>query len=274
MGHPIRPSGCRIDQINPFGIKRLPDFHRDSRSPPWKEIAAFAPDVCVHSAWIATPGEYLNSSQNGDFAEWSVPFATALSRLGLRHFVGIGSCLEYPSSLHKLEETAIQPAPDSPYAIAKAKTRVALSELLPRETVFSWTRLFFPYGPGEHPRRLVSSLVHALKTLGNFHLRTPDNIVDCIYIDDVAAALGQIVSTGHPGVINLGSGIPITIRAISELAAELMGKPPSVIVSSPAAEQTPESRVAATSALGQMGWAPSVKLRDGLARAIYHLTRQ
>src|SRR5712691_3478874 len=40
--------------------------------PPWREIERFGPEVCIHFAWIATPGVYLESPENENFLRWSL----------------------------------------------------------------------------------------------------------------------------------------------------------------------------------------------------------
>ena len=39
---------------------------------PWRDLEAFKPDACVHFAWIATPGVYLESPENEKHLEWSL----------------------------------------------------------------------------------------------------------------------------------------------------------------------------------------------------------
>src|SRR5262245_19641395 len=41
---------------------------------PWQAIESFKPSVCVHSAWIATPGVYLESPENPTYFESSLTF--------------------------------------------------------------------------------------------------------------------------------------------------------------------------------------------------------
>ena len=70
---------------------------------PWKEIAAFAPDLCVHAAWITTPGIYLESPMNERFRDWSLAFVRQLLGMGVAHIVGLGTCVEYRIGKEPLE---------------------------------------------------------------------------------------------------------------------------------------------------------------------------
>ena len=62
---------------------------------PWREIESFKPDACIHFAWIATPGVYLESPENEKHLEWSLNLARRLKSIGMGQFVGVGTCIEY-----------------------------------------------------------------------------------------------------------------------------------------------------------------------------------
>ena len=52
---------------------------------PWKDITALAPDVCLHMAWITTPGIYLESPENFRFVESSIRFLRKIRETGTTH---------------------------------------------------------------------------------------------------------------------------------------------------------------------------------------------
>src|SRR5437773_8400639 len=61
---------------------------------PWKDIIALAPDVCLHLAWITTPGIYLESPENFRFLESSIRFLRKIREAGTKHIFGLGTCVE------------------------------------------------------------------------------------------------------------------------------------------------------------------------------------
>src|SRR6266571_3212727 len=71
---------------------------------PWKDIAAFGPDFCVHMAWITTPGIYLESPENFRFLESSIRFLRRLRESGTTHIFGLGTCVEYQITDQPLSE--------------------------------------------------------------------------------------------------------------------------------------------------------------------------
>src|SRR5690349_12371318 len=62
--------------------------------PPWKEIEKFKPEACLHLAWIATPGVYLESPDNENCFHCSREFIRRVRELGAGHIAVAGTCLE------------------------------------------------------------------------------------------------------------------------------------------------------------------------------------
>ncbi|RYD31252.1 MAG: SDR family oxidoreductase, partial [Verrucomicrobiaceae bacterium] len=121
-------------------------------------------DSCLHLAWIALPGQYLNSPQNEEFAASTLALADSLFKNGLPHFLGTGTCIEYAPGLTAPCREDITPcAPVSPYAVAKHRTHQSLVEMADQySSTLGWARVFYPYGAGEHPARTATTF---LKTL-------------------------------------------------------------------------------------------------------------
>ena len=141
---------------------------------PWRAIERFQPEVCVHFAWIATPGVYLESPENEDYLRWSLDLARRLRGLGTNHIVGVGTCIEYQITNAPLSETHTPVAPTTLYARCKNALREALEAEARRDGWhFCWGRVFYPYGVGEHPARLCSALIQKLRRGEKLVLKTP-----------------------------------------------------------------------------------------------------
>jgi dTDP-6-deoxy-L-talose 4-dehydrogenase (NAD+) len=112
-------------------------------------------DTLIHAAWYAEPGKYLASPLNVDCLAGTLCLAQAFRQAGGRRFVGVGTCFEYDLSAEILTtDTPLRPL--SLYAACKAAAYEVLGRLLPAAGVeFVWCRLFYLYGEGEDPRRLV-----------------------------------------------------------------------------------------------------------------------
>jgi len=242
--------------------------------PPLRDIEAFGPDTCLHAAWIATPGVYLDSPLNRDYLAWSISLATSLRERGLRHLVGLGTCIEYridPCQARPLHEKATPVQPHSLYASSKDQLRLQLEAQSSQHPSFhvSWGRVFYPYGPGEHPARLCSTLIAKLARGDHVVLRTPGSTKDYIYIDDLAAALVAIVEMHLTGPINLGTGWGLAVRHIAAIIARLLHRE-NAIHEEPQTAPDPLAFVVAdpTRLRTEANWSPGYDLEQGLAAMV------
>jgi nucleoside-diphosphate-sugar epimerase len=232
---------------------------------PWREIELFQPDACVHFAWIATPGAYLESPENEKHLEWSLNLARRLKTIGLRQFVGVGTCIEYKITNAPLHEERTPVDPTTLYSRCKNALREALEAEARRDgTHFCWGRVFYPYGVGEHPARLCSSLIQRFRRGEKLVLKTPHSTKDYIYIDDLAAAILLTVEQQFQGTINWGTGEGISVRQIADTVAALLGRPDLVAEVSPPEIDPLGYVVADATRLKSLGWRQQFNLGQGL----------
>lgn len=251
------------------GMKGTVPISGDLAAPPWQAISKFRPESVLHAAWIATPGVYLESPANADWVRWSLAFASRLPDLGVRHLAVLGTCIEYAITGKPLHETETALAPASPYARAKAELHEALtSAFAGAGTGLAWARIFYPYGPHEHPARLASSLLSRVVAGQPITLKTPNSTKDYIHEDDVARALLAVVRAGFQGPINIGTGEGVTVGTLARTLAELAGRPDLVVQPADAPRDPLDFVVADASRLHSLGWRPQVALVDGLRRLV------
>jgi dTDP-6-deoxy-L-talose 4-dehydrogenase (NAD+) len=234
------------------------------QDPPWEEIRGFGADVCLHTSWVTEPGVYLESPANYAFLDWSQQFLTRLFDLGLRRVVALGTCIEHRIS---------QP-PVSAYVRSKDQLRrVIQTEAARRNVEAGWCRIFYPYGVGEDPARLCSSLIRKLAQGEKVTLQTPESTKDYIYIDDLAMGLLTILDHHLVGESDLGSGTEVTVRTIAETIAEIMERPGAIGIATPPVPDPFSHLIADTARLRAAGWQPRTSLREGLARLVHQLTK-
>jgi nucleoside-diphosphate-sugar epimerase len=236
---------------------------------PWKELAAFAAEVCVHTAWITTPGVYLESPENFRFLESSFRFLGRVRELGTGHIVGLGTCIEYQLAREPLSEARTPVAPATTYAQCKNELRLKLErEAGAANFGFGWGRVFYPYGPGEHPSRLCSFIIQQLQRGERIVLKTPGSTKDYIYIDDLAAALLTVAEKKFRGAINLATGTGVSVREIARQLGVLMGRAELIAEASQPEPDPFPFVVADAGRLRSLGWQPRVSLEEGLARLV------
>ena len=233
-------------------------------SPPWDRICGFQPDVLVHTAWEATPGVYLESPENPRWVDWSEALVEGAVRRGIRRFVLLGTCIEYPITGRPLAET-LPCAPLSLYARCKDELHQCLTRRWTSPDItLIWARLFYPYGPGEHPSRLCSSLIRRLRSGERVLLKTPHSTKDYIHIEDVGRALLTLAGETRSQAVNIGTGTGTTVLELAERIAGLLGRSDLIGCENPPGHDPLHHVVADVSRLRSMCWSPQVALEDGL----------
>lgn len=232
------------------------------------EVSAFQPDVCFHLAWVTEPGKYLQSPLNAQFILYSIDLLRCLFAAGCSQIVSTGTCFEYARSDVQLTEDSPLDY-STPYAASKNLTAQICLELANRVGAnFAWGRLFYMVGPADHPKRLLPSLIAALKQDRDFPTTDGAQRADYLHVRDVAAALWNL--TGQHGVFNVCSGEAIAVRDLISAVADLMGK--QHLVKLGVLQRPPDmpmlicgSRQKITQATG---WTPEIGLEDGLRDVI------
>jgi nucleoside-diphosphate-sugar epimerase len=232
---------------------------------PWSEIERFGADVCVHTAWVTAPGVYLESPDNYKFLESSIKFLRKVNDLGTAHFVGLGTCIEYQITENKLAEDKTPIAPTTTYAKCKDELRRTMeTDAAGRGFKSCWARVFYPYGPREHPSRLCTSIIQKFSNGEKMALKTPHSTKDYIFIEDLAEALLTVVEKQFVGSINLGTGIGHSVKEIAQSVEKLMGKSGLVAEADPPQVDPLGYVVSENSRLRSLGWEPKYDLNRGL----------
>lgn len=149
-------------------------------------------------------------------------FRTAFTA-GIRRFIVAGSCFEYGRSGERYDFIP----PDAPleptlsYPASKAAASVAFYQLACELGLsLSLHRIFQVFGEGEADSRLWPSLRSSAFSGADLEMTSAEQIRDFVHVEEVArqllAACSQPVPAGQPLVLNLGTGVPQTLRAFAE----------------------------------------------------------
>jgi nucleoside-diphosphate-sugar epimerase len=122
--------------------------------------------------------------------------------------------------------------PDTSYGAAKlACTHYALATRLTHQLDIRVARLFGVYGPGENAQRLLPKLVPSLLAGKAVPLSDGLQLRDFVHVDDVTAALQALAEIAQPPgpLINIGTGVGVTVRAVCEMVADILGADPELM---------------------------------------------
>ncbi len=236
------------------------------------ELASLArgTDLCVHAAWFAVPGQYLASPENLRCVSGSLRLLESLANQGCRRAVFVGSCFEYGFDEKLLVETS-PVNPQSLYAASKLATCFMGEQLARlRGIEFAWARLFYLYGPFEDRRRLVPAVVGSLLRGEPVDVTRGAQVRDFLHVADVGAALAGIALSDLTGVVNVGSGQPVTVRQVVSTIESLVGHEGLVRYGARPDNPTDPPFVCADNRrlVQGTGWSPRFDLESGLRQTI------
>lgn len=186
----------------------------------WVSILQDA-DMVIHSAWYVTPGTYLDSKVNLTCVEGSLRLFEAAQMARIQHFVALGTCMEYKPTTEKLDIGA-ELGPTTLYAASKlALLNMMQQRNLSREMRLTWCRLFYLYGEGEYPQRLVPYIRNQIRQGLVAKLGSGIQKRDFLDVADAGKMIANIAESEQEGIINICSGVSTTIRELAEkIAAE------------------------------------------------------
>lgn len=241
----------------------------DFASLPAGDVEVKRVESCIHLAWYAEPGKYLESAENIAVLNKSVQLLEKLADLGCSCFVGAGTCAEYDTTPGFLRENG-PVNPRTLYGSSKLALRyIAEQRCRQLEMNFSWGRIFYLYGPGEHERRVVPSLITTLLQGKIFPASSGEQIRDYLHIDDVASAFVLLATKQGEGVFNISSGTPIRMRGLMKLLENQLDRSDLVrFGETPKSQFDPPFVCGDNSKLMSIGWMPTIELEDGLRGTI------
>jgi nucleoside-diphosphate-sugar epimerase len=132
-----------------------------------------------------------------------------------------------------------------------------------------WGRIFYPYGPGECGPRLVPSVIRSLLA-GEKALCTEGlQVRDFVFVEDVAKAFIALLTSPYCGPVNIGSGVPVTVRQVVTRIGEIIGRPDLLEIGAiPTRGFEPQEIVADIAKLRSIGFQPQYSIDGGLERTV------
>ena len=245
-------------EVHAVGGQRSPEapsrgivWHRANLLEPG-EIASLVgkvqPTHLLHFAWYAVPGKYWTAPENLAWVRATVNLMQVFSDHGGQRAVMAGSCAEYDWKFDYCSELLTPCRPATLYGACKHGTQVLL-DAWSRQTGLSsaWGRIFFLYGPGEYPSRLVPSVIQSLLRNEPALCTHGNQVRDFMYVEDVAAAFVELLGSDVKGTVNIASGVSAPLKEVIHVIADV-------------------GRLR-----DEVGFRPRYSLQDGIAQTIEHM---
>lgn len=229
-----------------------------------------APTHLLHLAWFVGPG-FWTSPLNDAWASASIRLLGAFAASGGRRAVIAGSCAEYDWSCETLSERLTPLRPRTPYGRAKAELYEAATATAARSGVsIGWGRIGFPFGPFDRPGRLVSAAIDRMSASETLDCSEGRQVRPFIHVEDVAAALVQLLDSGVEGAVNIASDESASVRQMVEWVCEALGVHGLARFGAlPTSADEPARLTAEVRRLyDEVGFRPRSGLREAVARTV------
>jgi nucleoside-diphosphate-sugar epimerase len=224
-------------------------------------VTEIAPTHLLHLAWYAEPGAFWRSPQNVRWVEATLRLLRAFHGARGRRAVLAGTCAEYRwgDETHCTEgRTPLAPA--TLYGASKHAVRTVAEPYAEGVGLsLAWGRIFFVFGPFEHPARLVSSVARALVGGEEALTSAGEQVRDFLSSVDLGDALAELLASDVRGAVNVASGEPLRIRDLVEAIASAAGRPDLLRIGArPTSAEEPRVLTADVTRLrDEVGWAPA-----------------
>jgi nucleoside-diphosphate-sugar epimerase len=271
-------------------LERGYEVHAVSRSPrpgdgsgtTWHEVDLLRPGAgralvervepthLLHLAWFVVPGKLIGAPENLDWVGASLELIRGFADVGGTRLCVSGSGYEYDWAHGYCTEGLTPCVPDTVYGACKH----ALHEMVrtfsaERGLSAAWPRVFFLYGPKEHPERLVSSVIRSVLRGEPAPCSHGRQIRDYLHVQDVADGLVTVLDSEVRDAINVSSGQATTLREIASTIGRLTGRPELVQLGAlPARANDVPLVVGSNAKAAALGWQPRYDLESGLRQTI------
>jgi nucleoside-diphosphate-sugar epimerase len=149
----------------------------------------------------------------------------AFAEYGGNRIVGAGSCAEYERDAGECAENSTPLVPNTLYGTSKHAVERILHSFAPHAGLsHAWGRIFFLYGPQEHPSRLVAYVVRSLLSGEPAQCSDGAQVLDFMHVEDAASAFVALLESDVQGPVNIGSGLPISVRDVLQEIGRQIGR--------------------------------------------------
>jgi nucleoside-diphosphate-sugar epimerase len=235
-------------------------------------LGAIKPSHLLHLAWYVIPGKLISAPENFAWVTASLDLVRRFTEQGGSRMTICGSGYEYDWNYGYCSEKLTPTVPNTVYGACKHALQTLVRAYVQHQTGVSasWGRVFFLYGPGEHPDRLISSVILSLLRGDPAKCSHGRQIRDYMHVQDVADGMVTLLDSAVEGAVNVSSGQATTLREMVLTAGRLTEHPELIQLGAiPArANDTPLVVGENTRLVSEVGWKQQFDLETGLRQTI------
>jgi len=234
-------------------------------------LAEVKPTHLLHLAWFVVPGKLITSPENFSWVRASMELVQEFAGQGGKRLTICGSGYEYDWNYGYCSEKLTPAAPNTVYGACKQALNVLVQSFAGQSSLSAaWGRVFFLYGPNEHPQRLVSSVILSLLKDEPAKCSHGRQIRDYMHVQDVADGLVALLDSEVTGAVNVSSGQATTLRDIVLTIGRVLERPDLIQLGAIPARANDTPLVVGENArlLNEVGWKQQFELEAGLRQTI------
>ena len=261
-----------------MGHERLSFVHGDIRDPGLVGEVVAGVDVIVNAAAESHVEKSIEEGAS-EFVTTNVEgtqiLLDAIRRAPVERFILISSSEVYGTAVTAPMDEEHSLNPRSPYAATKAGgDRLAYAYYITYGLPIVVARPFNNYGPYQHPEKVIPRFVvqalrdEPLTIHGDGHASR-----DWLHVDDHAEAIERLILTDVDSiageVINLATGVDVTVGEIADLVLDELGKPHALKSHVDERPGQVHRHIGSTEKAERLlGWRAQTSFEDGLARTV------
>lgn len=247
-----------------FPLKNQVKLDIFSRYEVRKVLQSSAPEVVINCSWITEHSTYLHSDENHSYQSATVNLFEECKKIGVRHFIGLGSAAEYYNQTESVSTFSESQLGFTKYANAKRKTLSDISRLNQDSSmIFNWLRIFQPYGPDQDPNRFLPTVIRSLLNELPVIIQSPNSVRDWVTTRDIGSAVLHLAKLRASGTVDIGTTVGITNLEICRKLGDIV-KPQNLRFD--VSDNQDQSSLVASSdnILFESGWTPIDDISTGI----------
>jgi dTDP-glucose 4,6-dehydratase len=258
--------------------ERLSSVHGDIRDGELVREVVAGVDVIVNAAAESHVEKSIEEGAS-EFVTTNVEgtqiLLDAIRETSVERFILISSSEVYGTAEYAPMDEEHPLNPRSPYAATKAGAdRLAYSYYVTYDLPIVIVRPFNNYGPRQHPEKVIPRFItqalsdESLTVHGDGHASR-----DWLYVDDDAEAIEAIIEADVDvvagEVLNVATGVDISVSEIADAVLEVLGKPASLKDHVSERPGQVDRHIGSTEKAERLtGWRARTSFEDGLERTV------